>query len=337
MLNEEKSRFAGICNTCGAKNNEDNKFCINCGEELTEKEITSRNDCPNCGAENNEDNKFCISCGHQLNKNAAQGKNFTEQIKPNTNTGKIRKSKKQLRREEKASFNGTSRMRERKHLRKTSSIKNLKLLWITVGVVIGSVILATSFDLIFRPQTKDVPVEIKSSNPVVEAKVFEIASKFICSCGTCNEESLEVCSCGRAVEERQFIRDYLEQNQKPDDIVIAVANKFGWLKAEFASVYKVDVSRVWNPNPLEITKDNISTTPALISSKATISDRYTIYSAFNCPCGQCGIDELRDCNCPHPNGAKEVKKFIDEKITENKYTIGEIIELVDNKYGGKKI
>jgi len=32
-----------------------------------------------------------------------------------------------------------------------------------------------------------------------------------------------------------------------------------------------------------------------------------------------------------------IKRFIDEKINENKYTISEIIELVDKKYGGKKI
>lgn len=319
-----------ICNSCGVNNKEENKFCINCGEELIVAENTSGNDCPNCGAENDEENKFCISCGHQLNKNAGQRKNFAEQSKAVTTTGKKGKSKKQLHRESKGSFKG-------KQARKFSGLKNLKLLWITVGVVIGSVILATSFDLIFRPQTKDIPVEIKSSNPVVEAKVFEIASKFVCSCGTCNEESLEVCTCGRAVEERQFIRDYLEQNQKSEDIVVAVANKYGWMKAEFASTYNVDASKVWNPNPLEINKNALSTNPALISTKATISDRYTIYSAFTCPCGQCNKDELRECTCTHPNGAMVIKRFIDEKINENKYTISDIIELVDKKYGGKKI
>lgn len=319
-----------ICNTCGTNNKDENKFCINCGEELIEANNTSGNNCPNCGTENSEENKFCISCGHQLNKNAGQRKNFTGQSKAVTSTGKKGKSKKQLRRESKSSF-------KRKQARNISGLKNLKLLWITVGVVIGSVILVISFDLIFRPQTKDFPVEIKSSNPVVEANVFEIASKFVCSCGTCNEESLEVCTCGRAIEEREFIRDHLEENQKPEDIVVAVANKYGWLKSEFASTYNVDASKVWNPNQLEITNDIISTTPALISTIATISDRYTIYSAFTCPCGQCNKDELRDCTCTHPNGAMVIKRFIDEKINENEYTVGAIIELVDEKYGGKKI
>lgn len=312
-----------ICNSCGTNNNEENKFCINCGEELTAVENISNNACPNCGVENDEVNKFCVSCGKQL---------ILKTDSRNINFQQKKKSKKQLSRESKNSL-------KKYPARKNSNIKNLKFLWITVGVVIGSVIIVSTFDLIFNryPDKSEIPFEQKSTNPVVEAKVFEIASKFVCSCGTCNEESLEVCTCVRAVEERQFIRDYLEQNQKPDDIVIAVANKYGWMKAEFASSYSVNPSKVWNPNQLKIAKDIVSNTPDLINIKATISDKYAIYSAFNCPCGQCNIDELKDCNCAHPNGAKEVKKFIDEKINERKYTINEIIELVDKKYGGKKI
>ena len=319
-----------ICNTCGTNNNAENKFCINCGGELTEAENLSQNNCSNCGAENDEANKFCISCGYQLNQKSEPKKNYTHLNRTNVSTGKKGKSKKQLRRELNNSFKS-------KQIRKTSNLKNLKLLWITVGVVIGSVIIVSAFDLIFRPEKKEIPVEIKSSNPVVEASVFEIASKFVCSCGTCGEQSLEICKCERAVEERQFIRDYLEQNQKSDEIVIAVANKYGWLKADFASNYKVDASRVWNPNQLQVTKELISTAPNILNTKATISDRFTIYSAFNCPCGQCNKDELKDCSCKHPGGAVEIKKFIDEKINENKYTINEIIQTVDKKFGGKKI
>jgi predicted RNA-binding Zn-ribbon protein involved in translation (DUF1610 family) len=325
-----------ICNTCGINNDEENKYCINCGEELTAMEITSLNTCPNCGEANDKTNKFCVSCGFQLIQKSEIIKNTLQPKKMEIHG--FAKSKKQLRRESKNNLN-------RNPARKTSNINNLKFLWITVGIVIGSIIIASAFDLIFNNSTgKKVPtswVEQKSANPIVEAKVYEIASKFVCSCGTCNEESLELCNCERAVEERQFIRDYLEQStnsgQKPDDIVYVVANKYGWMKAEFASKYKVDSSKVWNSTQLQVTKDIISNTPGLINTKATISDKYTIYSAFNCPCGKCSIDELKDCTCNHPNGANEVKRFIDEKINENKYTIKEIIETVDNKFGGKKI
>lgn len=318
-----------ICNTCGINNDQENKFCTNCGEELTAIKNISLNTCPNCGEDNDEVNKFCISCGFQLIQKSESIKNKFQPKK---------KSKKQFRRELKNDLN-------KNPARKTSSINNLKFLWITVGIVIGSIIIASAFDLIFNNSTgKKVPTswaEQKSANPIVEAKVYDIASKFVCSCGTCNEESLEVCACERAVEERQFIRDYLEQStnngQRPDDIVYVVANKYGWMKAEFASKYKVDPSRVWNSTQLQVTKDMILTAPGFINNKATISDKYTIYSAFNCPCGKCSIDELKDCTCNHPKGANEVKRFIDEKINENKYTIKEIIETVDNKFGGKKI
>lgn len=327
-----------ICNSCGANNNEENNFCISCGEELTAIENTSQNACPNCGKENDEANKFCVSCGKKLILKEDAINNNLQHKKMGIHPDKVGKSKKQLRRESKNNL-------KRNPAKKTSNLKILKFLWITVGIVIGSIIIASAFDLIFNNYPgKKIPTsrdEQKSANPIVEAKVYEIASKFVCSCGTCNEESLEVCACERAIEERQFIRDYLEQStnggQKPDDIVIAVANKYGWMKAEFASNYKVDPSRVWNPSQLQVTRDIISTTPGLINTKATISDKYTIYSAFHCPCGQCGIDELKDCTCNHSNGANEVKEFIDEKINENKYTINEIIETVGKKFGGKKI
>ncbi len=310
------------CNFCGANNSQGNKFCSNCGEELVAANNSELNVCTHCGAENDRDNSFCITSGNKIstefyksehsdqhNRNYKQNSSEISKKVPNNN----KKSGRQ--------FNSSS---------------SLKTLWIFVGAVIVTVLLLISIDLIFKNDSNKIPIDKVSSNPAIEANINAIASKFVCSCGTCNEESLEACACGRAVEERQFIRDYLEQNQKPDDIVVAVANKYGWMKAEFVSNYKVDPSKVWKPSQLQVTKEISSTTPGLNITKATILDKYTIYSAFNCPCKQCKIDELKDCNCPHPNGAKEVKSFIDNKINENRYTINEIIDLVDRTYGGKK-
>lgn len=73
-----------------------------------------------------------------------------------------------------------------------------------------------------------------------------------------------------------------------------------------------------------------------LSKIATAADRIEIFSRFKCPCGQCGIDELKDCGCAHPRGATEVKSFVDQKIAENKYTIAQITKQVEDKYGGKK-
>lgn len=316
-----------ICNTCGVKNDQFNKFCTNCGEKLTPG-YNTRNICIKCGAENESGNKFCTSCGFKLNEDIIH-----HQI--NTSGKYSHQRKLQHKKENRDNRN-----------RGIQKFKGMKALWIMVGIVIGSVIIVSAFDLIFHkyPDNKDQRFEIKSSNPVIEAKVFEIASKFVCSCGTCNEESLEICKCDRAIDERQFIRNYLEQNQKPDDVVMAVANKYGWLKAKFASEYKVDPANVWNPNlsteqasQLQVPEELITASPKILNTKATISARFTIYSAFNCPCGQCKKDELKDCNCSHPNGANEIKRFIENKLNENKYTINEIIQFVDKKFGGKKI
>ena len=327
-----KSRSAGICNYCGLKNNKENKYCINCGEELTIDESPDLISCSKCGFDNDTENIFCISCGNKLQHKAV--KDYPHSYQHTKNMIQPVKAERSKNHHIVQKFN-------------KNSFKNIKPLWIATGLVISVILILIIIIPGFNKESdkKDIPpFELKSSNPAIEAKVYEIASKFVCSCGNCNEESLEVCKCERAIEERQFIRGYLEQNQKSEDIVFAVANKYGWMKAEFASTYKVDPSKVWNPNlptqqsgQLLTNKDLLPPASNLSSTKATISDKVSIYAAFNCPCGKCGIDELKDCNCDHPGGAKEIKKFIDEKISENKYTINDITEIVNNKYGGKKI
>lgn len=233
-----------ICNYCGLKNDKENKYCINCGVELAVDEISDLINCSKCGFENNCENKFCVSCRNKL-----QDKKQKVHYPQHQHT----KSSKQRIREER----NKSQHEYRKANRFNS--KSLKIFWITTGVLMAAVLLPTTLIPILNqnPDIKEIPVELKSTNPVVETKVYEIASKFVCSCGSCNEESLELCKCERAVEERQFIRDYLEQNQKTDDIVIAVANKFGWIKAEFASNFNIDSSRIWSPSVKLITKDLI--------------------------------------------------------------------------------
>jgi hypothetical protein len=70
---------------------------------------------------------------------------------------------------------------------------------------------------------------------------------------------------------------------------------------------------------------------------ATIDDRSDIMAQFVCNCGSCRvIDDLRDCNCSHLGGAREVKRFIDERIQEGRYSATGIVELVASRYGGRK-
>ena len=53
---------------------------------------------------------------------------------------------------------------------------------------------------------------------------------------------------------------------------------------------------------------------------------------FKCACGGCGELPLAECQCDMPLGAVEEKSFIRTKLGEG-YTVPEVIELVDQKYG----
>lgn len=313
------------CKFCGTENENTSKYCIGCGQELEKDNNSNLLNCSNCGTSNEKENTFCISCGTKLStehkvKNLNQGKN-----KKNRNKSKNYKKNR----------NNTRDVNKRNTL-------NLKPLLITVGVVIVTIIVASSFDLIFHKYPKNIQyqTEIKSNNPVIEANVRSIASKFICSCGSCNEQPLETCQCPTAKEEREFIRQELEQNKNTDNIIVSIANKYGWLKAEFASQYKVDKSRTWSKNDLVSEQPKASNN--LISNDATsrlatLADQNFIISKFSCPCGQCNIDELAKCDCQHPGGATEIKSFITNSIISGTKTVNQIIDDVNNKYGGKKI
>ena len=53
---------------------------------------------------------------------------------------------------------------------------------------------------------------------------------------------------------------------------------------------------------------------------------------FKCACDGCGEDSLESCTCDMPRGAIEEKNFIREKLSEG-FTVEQVIELVDKKYG----
>ena len=69
---------------------------------------------------------------------------------------------------------------------------------------------------------------------------------------------------------------------------------------------------------------------------ATAESRSSILSQFKCPCVNCS-DELKDCVCNHPNGANDVRSFIDKQIAKRTYTVAQVIDIVEKKYGGRKL
>lgn len=250
--------------------------------------------CNKCGYDNNNDANFCESCGEQLIANKGENK-------PKKNYRK-----------------------NPNRYRKQNESSPIKLFWTVALLVIAGLLIYSIINTNSSRDYKPAPTanDFRSGNSVVEANVYEIASKFICGCGSCGEESLEKCDCGFAVQEKQFIRNLVQQGSSSKNIIAAVDNKYGGLKSSFSN--KSDLPSI-NINPGNE-----------IAVIATYNDRTDIYSKFICPCGQCGIDELKDCVCNHPKGAIEVKSFIDSQIAQNKYSVDEIIAQVADKYGGKK-
>ncbi|MDP2884728.1 MAG: zinc ribbon domain-containing protein [Ignavibacteria bacterium] len=317
------------CEECGHENKEDSQFCANCGAKL-DKSMEGRQPgmCTACNFKNKPDSMFCGGCGAR------------QQSHHHEHRRKHEHHLKQLK--------GKARGDERK-----SGFRPLTVgLFIVGGVIL--LVLALDSKTGIQEQERPIPVvESKSNDPALETKVLDVASKFICSCGTCGEQSLDVCSCNTAVEERQYIRASLQSGQSVDQVAVAVGDKFGWVKPEFSA--KIDSlarksgrrinatagSGVTKPGELRIPdKKEIGFSEFPLSQSgatkiATAADRDVIFSKFKCPCGQCGVDELKECGCSHPRGATEVKSFVDEKIAEKKHTIAQVIKEVENKYGGR--
>ena len=78
-------------------------------------------------------------------------------------------------------------------------------------------------------------------------------------------------------------------------------------------------------------------TPALQAATSaapgSIEDQvHQVAVNFKCACGGCGELPLAECQCDMPKGAVEEKNFIRDKLMEG-YTVPQVIELVDKKYG----
>ena len=301
-----------ICSECSTEYKDGSKFCRECGNDLTQK---GHKTCRNCGAENSHDARFCFNCGQEMH-HAKPVK------KPN--------------------------LKQLNHRKKTNkSIPPAKqAIPIPVKIAVTAFIVAAIYIIIPEDKTASsrqqvqgvLPISVseqKLSDPAMEAAALDITSKFICSCGTCGEQPLRTCTCEVAKAERHFIRNSLANNKDADTIIRAVNKKYGWIKPEFEGKYgpgkfKLDLKqKPLLTSGLDVLDQKGGIVPA------SFTDRLSIISSFACTCGQCQIDELKDCECNHPGGATEVKKFIDQKITEAKYSKENIIQLVEAQYGNR--
>ncbi|MBI4417676.1 MAG: zinc ribbon domain-containing protein [Ignavibacteriales bacterium] len=306
------------CNECGVTNKEDARFCSNCGAALAAPEqVADHNEqdrktraCPACRHDNPEEGRYCGACGVDMRRpHTIQHKHRHEQA-----AGK--------------------KMRG----------ADTRLKWhpaIVVLAIIGGCAIILTLPYIFGlgSSPQQTAVEQRSVDPHVETRVTAIASRFSCSCGTCGELSLGTCTCGRAIEERTLIRNRVQAGQSDSQIVETVNSIYGFLKEEYKEQPGTkskgkENARKSSPSDILPLSQRTSESPSFVI--ATQSDRTEVFSHFRCPCGQCGIDELKDCSCNHPRGAQEVKRFIDEKISEDRYAVNQLIALVEQKYGNRK-
>jgi hypothetical protein len=85
-------------------------------------------------------------------------------------------------------------------------------------------------------------------------------------------------------------------------------------------------------------KESVSTlasAPVQTSTSAVTVDEAKVIAVaknFKCACGSCGELPLATCQCDRPRGALEEKGFIREKLAAG-FTVEQVIELVDKKYG----
>ena len=316
------------CKNCNTQNENDSKFCINCGNKLEKEDVKSENFCANCGTKKNANDKFCVNCGAKFETD----KDAVKTISVNTTKGN------------KDKHQPHKRYVKEKNFDLLTELKKHKIMTAAAIVILGYIF----FQVIpNNPENtvSNIPLRQPQTNVPLyggaNTKFNQVASKFVCSCGTCGELSLETCGCPTAKKEHEYINSLLSQNSSIDQAVIAVANKYGWLKSQYYPQYKVEKSKVWFGRANEPVSNNLGGSNLIgapnTSAIATIVDRNAIINQFECPCGQCDVKELVQCTCNHPNGAVEVKGFIDQKILERNKTVEQIITEVNNKYGGRKI
>lgn len=288
------------CNNCGIENSDENKFCTGCGSKLKAK--TDVIYCAHCGVENDKSNNFCENCGSKLAKNK-------KSKAVNARSAKGRKRQ--------------PRVVQTKRLTLLDTLEQNKVLAVVLVLVLGFFVI----QLFPKQESKRFSQRVPTNSLAgfAGSRVFDIASKFICSCGTCGELPLEECECPTAREEKTFIQSQINAKKTDSDIIKAVNAKYGWIKPQFQYLLSSTSG-----------SGSAATTTAAVGNKiATPADKNFIVSQFGCPCGQCGIDKLIDCNCNHPRGAREVKRFIDNKIAQNDLTVNQIIDMVEKTYGSK--
>lgn len=214
-----------------------------------------------------------------------------------------------------------------------SSKKQSPTFWNTyryqiLAMVYGAVTVAVIIVLFIQDSKQANP--IRQADPSVDRafdmQVYDVASKFLCSCGSCNDNELASCTCPTAIEEKTFIDDHLKRGVSKGEVIRHVNNRYGHIKVEFVSLLT---------SPVPPPKAAFPLSEALLNQPQdfSVEDHVKqIASRFYCACKQCD-HVLSECTCEHPRGAAETKAFIRFKIAQRKFTTDEIVKALQADYG----
>lgn len=167
-------------------------------------------------------------------------------------------------------------------------------------------------------------------------EVREVASRFWCSCGSCEDPELADCSCPTAVAEKRLIDQELQKGIAELDVVRAVHRRYGRIKSQYASLVEDTTGETAAIGERAAANDSGAALPVIGAKAALIAgeaDTLAIAKRFTCACGQCGDLALTDCDCDHPRGAREMKALIAYQVSQKRHTADEIVQAVSYEYG----
>lgn len=100
---------------------------------------------------------------------------------------------------------------------------NRYILWVTILIV--GVIIGVSFNSKEAQEVTNYPKE-----PVYSIATADIASQFVCSCGSCGEKDLDICTCPTAKSTKEFIEMNLNNGASIADVIELVKAAYGHYK-----------------------------------------------------------------------------------------------------------
>jgi len=198
------------CKYCDCDNPQNSKFCRNCGKPLDIKIY-----CNHCGKELKPDSKFCVYCGSKVKK------------KSNINTGISHPNISKNSTNRRAGISGRKNIPEKPNIWKTAAFVLMAIVFLGSGVL-GVQYLSSSSRAPVPASSRNVSTASGLDN-FWPAEVQEIATKFNCPCGSCNDR-LDVCTCsqsGGAVEAKTYIKTLLQKGLSADDVINKVEQRYG--------------------------------------------------------------------------------------------------------------